>query len=84
MINKISVINIQYLLYQLLFDIIVPLNKLLFKQNMVLLKFLITAKLSGNQIGQVSSFKLTTKKSIITKEIILKHSNDFDRTINDK
>ena len=51
---------------------------------MVLLKFLITAKLSGNQIGQVSSFKLTTKKSIITKEIILKHSNDFDRTINDK
>lgn len=44
---------------------------------------LITAKLSGKQIGQVKGSKLTTKKSILVKEIILKHSKDFDGTLND-
>lgn len=44
---------------------------------------LITAKLSGKQIGQVKGSKLTTKKSIMSKEIILKHSKDFDGTLND-
>ena len=44
---------------------------------------LITAKLSGKQIGQVKGSKLTTKKSIMVKEIILKHSKDFDGTLND-
>ena len=44
---------------------------------------LLTAKLSGKQIGQVKGSKLTTKKSILVKEIILKHSKDFDGTLND-
>ena len=44
---------------------------------------LLTAKLSGKQIGQVKGSKLTTKKSIMSKEIILKHSKDFDGTLND-
>lgn len=44
---------------------------------------LLTAKLSGKQIGQVKGAKLTTKKSIMAKEIILKHSKDFDGTLND-
>lgn len=44
---------------------------------------LLTAKLSGKQIGQVKGSKLTTKKSIMAKEIILKHSKDFDGTLND-
>ena len=45
---------------------------------------LLTAKLSGKQIGQVKGSKLTTKKSIMAKEIILKHSKDFDGTLNDE
>lgn len=44
---------------------------------------LITAKLSGKQVGQVKGSKLKTKKSIAAKEIILKHSKDFDGTLND-
>lgn len=44
---------------------------------------LITAKLAGKQVGQVKGSKLTTKKSIAAKEIILKHSKDFDGTLND-
>ena len=44
---------------------------------------LLTAKLSGKQIGQVKGSKLTTKKSIMAKEIILKHPKDFDGTLND-
>lgn len=44
---------------------------------------LLTAKLSGKQIGQVKGSKLITKKSIMAKEIILKHSKDFDGTLND-
>ena len=44
---------------------------------------LITAKLSGKQVGQVKGSKLTTKKSIAAKEIILKHSKTFDGTLDD-
>lgn len=44
---------------------------------------LITAKLAGKQVGQVKGSKLKTKKSIAAKEIILKHSKDFDGTLND-
>ena len=43
-----------------------------------------TARLSGKQIGQVKGTKLTTKKSIKAKEVILKHSKDFNGTLNDK
>lgn len=45
---------------------------------------LITAKLEGKQIGNVKGAKLTTKKSIKAKEIIKKHSKDFDGTLEDK
>ena len=44
---------------------------------------LLTAKLNGKQIGQKKGAKLTTKKSIIAKEIILKHSQNFNGTLND-
>ena len=42
-----------------------------------------TARLNGKQIGQVKGAKLTTKKSIEAKEIILKHSKDFKGTLGD-
>ena len=42
-----------------------------------------TARLNGKQIGQVTGAKLTTKKSIEAKEIILKHSKDFNGTLKD-
>ena len=42
-----------------------------------------TARLNGKQIGQVKGTKLTTKKSIEAKEIILKHSKDFQGTLGD-
>ncbi len=44
---------------------------------------ILTAKLSGKQIGQKKGAKLTTKKSIVAKEIILKHSKNFNGTLND-
>lgn len=44
---------------------------------------LMTAKLNGKQIGQKDGAKLTTKKSIASKEIILKHSKDFNGTLSD-
>ena len=44
---------------------------------------LITAKLNGKQVGQKQGAKLTTKKSITAKEIIKKHSQDFDGTLAD-
>lgn len=44
---------------------------------------LITARLNGKQIGQTKGAKLTTKKSIQAKEIIKKHSRDFDGTLKD-
>ena len=42
-----------------------------------------TARLNGKQIGLEKGTKLTTKKSIEAKEIILKHSKDFNGTLND-
>lgn len=42
-----------------------------------------TARINGKQIGGKTGVKLTTKKSIAAKEIILKHSADFDGTLKD-
>lgn len=42
-----------------------------------------TAKLNGKQIGLQQGTKLTTKKSMQAKEVILKHSKDFNGTLND-
>lgn len=42
-----------------------------------------TARLQGKQIGLAKGTKLTTKKSVTTKEKILKYSKDFQGTLND-
>ena len=42
-----------------------------------------TARLNGKQIGQRSGAKLTTKKSVASKEIIAKHSKDFGGSLSD-
>lgn len=42
-----------------------------------------TARLNGKQIGMAEGTKLTTKKSVQAKEIILKHSRDFNGTLAD-
>ena len=42
-----------------------------------------TARLNGKQIGQRKGAKLTTKKSVAAKQIIRKHSQDFNGTLND-
>lgn len=42
-----------------------------------------TARLNGKQIGQKEGAKLTTKKSLASKEIIMKHSKDFNGTLAD-
>lgn len=42
-----------------------------------------TARLNGKQIGGRPGVKLTTKKSISSKEIILKHSKDFNGSLDD-
>ena len=42
-----------------------------------------TARLNGKQIGQRPGSKLTTKKSIVCKEIIAKHSKDFGGSLSD-
>lgn len=42
-----------------------------------------TARMNGKQIGQRQGAKLTTKKSIAAKEVILKHSRDFGGTLAD-
>ena len=44
---------------------------------------LLTARLNNKQIGQKKGAKLTTKKSIEAKEIIKKHSKDFNGTLDD-
>ena len=41
------------------------------------------ARLAGKQIGQKPGAKLTTKKSIIAKEIIQKHNKSFGGSLND-
>lgn len=42
-----------------------------------------TARLNGKQIGQPKGAKLTTKKSLAAKEVIQKHSKDFNGTLSD-
>ena len=42
-----------------------------------------TARLNGKQIGQPIGTKLTTKKSIISKEQIIKYSKDFEGSLDD-
>ena len=42
-----------------------------------------TARLAGKQIGLKKGTKLTTQKSIVTKEKILTYSKDFHGTLND-
>ena len=42
-----------------------------------------TARLNGKQIGLTAGTKLTTKKSVSSKEVILKHSKDFNGTLDD-
>ena len=42
-----------------------------------------TARLNGKQIGLTPGTKLTTKKSIVSKKIILKHSKDFNGSLDD-
>ncbi len=42
-----------------------------------------TARLNGKQIGTPKGTKLTTKKSVEAKEVILKHSIDFGGTLAD-
>lgn len=42
-----------------------------------------TARLNGKQIGLQTGTKLTTKKSVASKEIIKKHSKDFSGTLDD-
>lgn len=44
---------------------------------------MLTAKLNGKQIGRVAGTKVETKKAKATKELILKHSRDFDGTLSD-
>lgn len=43
-----------------------------------------TARLNGKQIGGKPGVKLITKKSVAAKEIILKHSKDFNGTLGDQ
>lgn len=42
-----------------------------------------TARLNGKQIGGKKDAKITTKKSLAAKEIIRKHSRDFNGTLSD-
>lgn len=42
-----------------------------------------TARLNGKRIGQRQGAKLTTKKSISSKELILKHSKNFNGSLAD-
>lgn len=45
---------------------------------------IVTAKLNGKQIGQKKGAKLTTKKSINAKKVILKYSANFNGSLNDE
>lgn len=44
---------------------------------------LVTAKLAGKQIGRKRGSEIVTKKSLEKKQIILKHSKDFNGSLND-
>ena len=43
-----------------------------------------TARMNGKQIGQVKGSKLTTKKSVEAKKIIVTHSKSFGGTLDDE
>lgn len=43
-----------------------------------------TARLNGKQIGRKPNSKIITKKSIVAKEVILKHSRDFSGSLTDR
>lgn len=45
---------------------------------------ILTAKLNGKQVGGIKGKKLTTRKSIEAKELIVKYSKDFNGTLDDK
>lgn len=45
---------------------------------------IVTARLNGKQIGGRTGVKLTTKKSIVAKEIIQTHSRAFGGTLSDE
>lgn len=45
---------------------------------------ILSAKLSGKQIGLPRGSKLITKKSIESKKLILQYNKDFNGTLNDK
>lgn len=45
---------------------------------------ILTAKLSGKQVGGVPGKKLNVKKAAAAKEIILKHCQDFGGSLNDE
>lgn len=42
-----------------------------------------TARLNGKQIGRAEGQKVTTKKSIVNKDLIIKYSKEFNGTLND-
>ena len=44
---------------------------------------LVTAKLAGKQIGRKQGVEVVTKKSLEKKQIILKHSKEFNGSLND-
>ncbi len=44
---------------------------------------ILTAKLNGKQIGHKKGSTFTTKKSLVAKEIIKKHSQDFNGSLKD-
>ncbi len=44
---------------------------------------ILTARLNGKQIGRAVGTKVETKKAKATKEIIIKHSKDFDGELSD-
>lgn len=44
---------------------------------------ILTARLNGKQIGRAIGTKVETKKAKATKEIIIKHSKDFDGELTD-
>ena len=43
-----------------------------------------TARLNGKQIGLEKGTKLTTKKSIVAKEVIKKHNKDFGGSLSNE
>lgn len=44
---------------------------------------LVTAKMAGKHIGRKTGSKIQTKKSLKTRDIILRHSKDFNGNLND-